>query len=57
MSSKPATLRNAVKGKTHNAVMVRVPSSVIINAKSDSRNIEYLISYLQKISLEQVVFE
>ena len=57
MSSKPATLRNGVKGKTHNAVMVRVPSSVIINAKSDSRNIEYLISYLQKIILEQVVFE
>ena len=31
---------------------VRVLSSVFIIAQSDTRNIEYLISWLQEISLE-----
>ena len=36
---------------------VRVLSSVFIIAQSDIRNTEYLISWLQKISLEEPVFE
>ena len=35
---------------------VRVLPSVSINTQSDTRNIEYLISWLQKISLEQLIF-
>ena len=36
---------------------VRVLSSVFIIAQSDTRNIEYLITWLQKISLKQLLFE
>ena len=36
---------------------VKVLSFVFIIAQSDTRNIEYLISWLQKISLEQLLFE
>ena len=36
---------------------VRVLSSVFIIAQSDIRNTEYLISWSQKISLEEPVFE
>ena len=34
-----------------------VLSSVFIIAQSDTRNIEYLISWLQKLSLEGLLFE
>ena len=34
-----------------------VPSSVIIIAQSDTRNIEYVIGWLKKILLEQLLFE
>ena len=37
--------------------MVWVLSSVIIIAQSDNRNIEYVIVWLKKISLEQLPFE
>ena len=36
---------------------VRVLPSVSVNTQSDTRNIEYLISWLQKISLEQLIFD
>ena len=36
---------------------VRFLSSVFITAQSDTRNREYLISWLLKISLEQLIFE
>ena len=36
---------------------VRVLSSVFIIAEIDTRNIKYLISWLQKTSLEQLPFE
>ena len=32
-------------------------SSVIIAAKSDKRNIEYVIGWLKEISLEKLLFE
>ena len=47
MSSTVATHGNAV----------RVLSSVFIIAKSDTGNIEYLISWLQKKSIIQRLFE
>ena len=34
-----------------------VLSSVIIIAESDTRNIEYVIGWLKKISLEQLFFD
>ena len=41
---------------THNYA-VRGLSSVFITAQSDTRNREYLINWLLKISLEQLLFE
>ena len=36
---------------------VTVLSSVFITAQNDARNIVYLISWLQKVSLEQLLFD
>ena len=36
---------------------VKVLSSVFIITQSDIKNIEYLISWLQEISLKQLLFE
>ena len=36
--------------------MVRVLSSVIVIAQSDTINVEYVIVWLKKISLEQLLF-
>ena len=38
-------------------VAVRVLSAVFIVAQIDTRNMEYLICWLQKISLEQLLFD
>ena len=37
--------------------MIWVLSSVIIIGQSDTRNIEYVIRWLKKISLERLLFE
>ena len=42
---------------TRHGDAVRVLSSVFIISQSDTRNIKYLISWLQKISPEQLLFE
>ena len=41
---------------THDGVM-RVLSFVFITVQNDTRNTGYLISWLQKISLEQLLFD
>ena len=44
-------------GKTLNIYVFRTLSSLIIAAKSDTRNIEYVIGWLNEISLEMLLFE
>ena len=44
-------------GKTLHIYVFRALYSVIIAAKSDTRNKEYVIGWLNEISLEKLLFE